>query len=144
LRNVLVPIDFSETSTKALPYVSELAKTLRAEVTLIHVMVPLPTAEFIYPTSAEIRPQIKRSAEDFLLRVQHESLNEAIPTETVVRSGFPYLEITKCAQRMQSDMIIMTSHGHTGFNRALLGSTADRVVRHSPCPVLVVRDKGNP
>lgn len=141
LRKVLVPIDFSETSTKALPYASELARALRAEVTLIHVTEPPPASEFAYPMSAEMEKQVRKSAEELLLRVQREAFEEAIETEAIVRSGAPYQEIVRAAARLESDLIILTTHGHTGFNRALLGSTAERVVRHSPCPALVVRDK---
>lgn len=144
LRRILVPVDFSETSARALPYASELARALRAEVTLIHVTEPPPATEFAYPMSAEMEKQVRKSAEELLLRVQGEAFDEAIQTKAIVRSGAPYQEIVRAATLLKSDLIVLTTHGHTGFDRALIGSTAERVVRHSPCPVLVVRDQAQP
>ena len=59
----------------------------------------------------------------------------------IVRTGIPWLEITIVAQETDADLIITSTHGYTGVNRVFLGSTAERVVRRAPCPVLVVRER---
>lgn len=63
------------------------------------------------------------------------------PSQKSVRMGAPWHEITTAAQECEADLIIIATHGHTGLKHPLLGSTAERVVRHAPCPVLVVRDR---
>ncbi len=81
------------------------------------------------------------------LRVSPRSLRELMKREfkdanearAVLRSGYPVEEITEYARRSALDMIVIATHGRTGMKRALLGSVAERVVRHAPCPVLVVR-----
>jgi nucleotide-binding universal stress UspA family protein len=64
-----------------------------------------------------------------------------VKTETRQRLGTPYEEIVKVARERSVDLIVMATHGYTGFKHFLLGSTAERVVNVSPCPVLVVRQE---
>jgi nucleotide-binding universal stress UspA family protein len=59
----------------------------------------------------------------------------------VVRLGHPYQEITDAARELKVDLIVISTHGYTGLKHVLLGSTAERIVRHAPCPVLTVREK---
>ena len=59
--------------------------------------------------------------------------------ETVVRNGLAFFEITEVAKALSADLIIIGTHGYTGVTRAIMGGTAEKVVRHAPCPVLVVR-----
>lgn len=144
IRHIIVPIDFSETSTKAVSYAAALAEKFKARVTLVHVTAAPTSAGLDYIPSATIQNSIVRSAEELLLRVQREAFPAWIETKATVLSGTPYHEITRAALRAKADLIILTTHGRTGFQHAFLGSTAERVVRHSPCPVLVVRDKAAP
>ena len=65
----------------------------------------------------------------------------SIGAEALVRAGQPYYEITTAAKELDVDLIVITTHGRTGLKHALLGSTAERVVRHAPCPVLTVRER---
>jgi nucleotide-binding universal stress UspA family protein len=142
LNKILVPIDFSETSTKALPYAVALAQQFKAEVTLIHVTeLPPALGGYDYMPSPELESRMKQSAEELLARVEREAFPDEIYTNAIVRSGTPFHEITKAASRLEADLIILTTHGRTGLKHALLGSNAERIVRHSSCPVLVVRDK---
>ncbi len=142
LSKILVPIDFSETSTKALPYAAAIAEKFKAEVTLIHVTEAPPVlGGFDYVPSADLEARSKQAAEELLARVQREAFGENIYTDAIVRAGTPFHEITKAASRLEADLIILTTHGRTGLKHAVLGSTAERIVRYATCPVLVVRDK---
>ena len=61
--------------------------------------------------------------------------------QTLVRHGVPYVEVTDAARTLKMDLIVITTHGYTGLKHVFLGSTAERIVRHAPCPVLTVREK---
>jgi nucleotide-binding universal stress UspA family protein len=70
-----------------------------------------------------------------------DEVEELIPVQAEVRTGKPYNEIVLAAKKLGADLIVIATHGYSGLKRALLGSTAERVVRYAPCPVLVVREK---
>jgi nucleotide-binding universal stress UspA family protein len=134
----MVPVDFSETSASALPYAAELAARFRAEVILIHVTEPpLASLDFTYVPLEETN----RAAEEMLSYIQRETFSDDIQTRAVIRSGTPFDEITRAAARERADLIVLTTRGWTGLKHVLLGSTAERIVRHASCPVLVARDK---
>lgn len=142
IKRIMVPIDFSETSANALPFAAALASKFRAEILLIHVTEPPHASDsFIDVPSARMTAEANRAAEEMLSRVQREAFSDEIQTQAVIRSGTPFHEITRAAARSEADLIILTTHGRTGLKHALIGSTAERTVRHAGCPVLVVRDK---
>ena len=139
LRKILVPVDFSECSRKALHYATALAKPCQAEIFLLHVLemppVPVQALEIAF---MEDTP--KESAANELSEWQAQV---GFPTfvKTLVCSGSAYAEIVRTAEENNMDLIVIGSHGRTGLARLILGSTAERVVRHAPCPVLVVRER---
>ncbi|HTD65875.1 MAG TPA: universal stress protein, partial [Candidatus Limnocylindria bacterium] len=71
--------------------------------------------------------------------IEKEGIRPALIKSTVVRNGVPFHEIAQAAATLKIDLIVISTHGYTGLKHVLLGSTAERVVRHAPCPVLVVR-----
>jgi nucleotide-binding universal stress UspA family protein len=79
--------------------------------------------------------------EEKLLRFGRERIGPDIKTSTVVQLGKPYEEIISLAKARRVDLIILATHGYTGVERLFLGSTTEKVIRHAPCPVLVVREK---
>jgi nucleotide-binding universal stress UspA family protein len=142
IRNILVPTDFSETSRAALRYAKDLAQRFNSRIHLVHV-VPEP----IRHTWA-IEPGLAVYADDFEERLEqaHAGLcamaTEAglDPLYTTVRAvdGSTLYEITQYVRRQGIDLIVMGTHGHGAVVHLLVGSVAERVVRHAPCPVLVV------
>jgi len=141
IKKIVVPIDFSETSAKALPYAVALARSFRAEVLLVHVTEAFRAPEnSSYLPAGRMKTAANRAAEEMLSHVQREAFSENIRSEAIIRSGTPFHEITRAAVRAKADLIILTTHGRTGLKHALLGSTVERVVRHAKCPVMVVRD----
>lgn len=133
LKKILVPVDFSLCSRKALYYAAPFAKQFGAELTLMFVVQ-------IYPTTvelAELDPIREAKAE---LEDLRKSVSHVVPTKTVLRYGEPQGEIVRAARDLEMDLIILATHGRSGVARALLGSTAEKVVRHAGCPVLVVRE----
>jgi nucleotide-binding universal stress UspA family protein len=140
LRKIVVPIDFSETSAQALPYAAALAKTFCAEIILLHVVEPLP----LPAETAYVPPQMQREdrnvAQQHLFDLSRAVFDDNVQARALVRIGLPFQEITAAAKSVDADMIVLTTHGYTGLTHVLLGSTAERVVRHADCPVLVVRE----
>jgi nucleotide-binding universal stress UspA family protein len=141
VRRILVPVDFSEPSAKALQYAASFARQFDAKISVIHAC-PVP----YYPAEFGGFPTVMPVDEPPTKAIQHrleEDFRRAIPAEmrgrTLLRSGAAFDEICKAAKSLKADLIIIATHGHTGLKHALLGSTAERVVRHAPCPVLVVR-----
>jgi universal stress protein A len=135
LKKILVPVDFSDCSKKALEYAIPLARQFDADLTLLHVLQPYTPILEMAPVDVETVDDAKKQLAG-LQRI----IPEAVPSTTVVRGGDPHLEIIKLAKEFGIDLIILSTHGRTGVERVLLGSSAEKVVRYAGCPVLVVRE----
>jgi universal stress protein A len=135
LRKILVPIDFSDCSKKALAYAIPFARQFGAELNLLHVVEP-------YPAVPEMAPFDAETTEDGRLELEalRKELGNAVSCSTLVRLGAPPTEITSAARDLDADLIVISTHGRKGLSRMFLGSTAEKVVRSAPCPVLIVRE----
>ena len=137
LKNILVPLDFSERSLKALQYAVPLARQFRFEaLTLLHVLKGPDVSPVSIPYLASLDHQrlavIEKKLEDMI--------PPDLPVETAVRQSFVLQGILEVAVEVEADLIITTTHGYTGLRHAIHGSTAENVVRRAPCPVLVIHD----
>lgn len=143
-QNLLVATDFSAPARAGLEAAAELAKSTGAKVTVCHVLDPSPLAP--YATRGDSNAQIDMGQD--IEKAIHEALSE------VVRTHFADIEKTKTALILSSnaaegicnyaakegiDLIVVSTHGRTGLAHLLIGSVAEKVVRHAPCPVLTVR-----
>ena len=141
IRSILVPIDFSDESRQTLALATQYARTFGAKIILIHVAEPagLPDFSNAFPlelSTEEITTRCKRD----LAKLERELAIEAgLVSSTLVRHGRAWEEICIAAKASDVDLIIISTHGRTGMKHLLMGSTAERVVRHASCPVLVVR-----
>ena len=142
LKTILVPIDFSVASEKALRYAIPFAEQFGGEIVLLHVVEPVAMPDFAYfPLTLE-NDKVKQACKERLDRLAVEAMKPAgLTAQTLVRNGVAFQEIADAARTLKVDLIILTTHGHTGLKHVLLGSTAERVIRHAPCPVLTVREK---
>lgn len=144
IKKILVPIDFSENSKSAVKYAHIMAQTFGAELVFIYVLEPI-----LYPPdfslgqitlpAGEVQEFDKRAHEE-LKKISEEEISQGITVTTIVRSGKPFLEIIETAKERDIDLIIISSHGHSGVENILFGSTSEKVVRKAPCPVLTLRD----
>ena len=140
IKTVLVPIDFSECSGKAVKYAVAFAKTFGAEIALVHVTDPyIPSSEMVTVDIAALKKEMIDAAEKELKTVCDETTT-AVPSKAILRVGRPFHEVIEVANELKPDLIIVGTHGRTGLSHALLGSTAERIVRHANCPVLVLRE----
>jgi len=142
IKQILVPIDFSECSLKALRYAIPLAKEHRAAVTLAYVAPAISGAfgEYGAFDPVSVTKDMRERAERDLARLVVDEVRGMVPADTLVRAGCAVEEIINVARKLPADLIVISTHGRSGLNHVLLGSVAERVVRHAPCPVLVVRE----
>src|SRR5213592_3161149 len=137
---ILVPIDFSRPSLKAIPYALAISRQFGADVHLLPVtdvtQQPAPTLLTlpVVPQTEWDRRFMKR-LQTLVLKYRTDGNVSALEP----RTGIVYEEICQVARDLKADLIVVATHGYTGYKRMFLGSTAERVVQHSPCPVLVVR-----
>jgi nucleotide-binding universal stress UspA family protein len=144
-RRILWPTDFSELAMGALPHAMVLAADAGAELVVLHVLIPPPPysmPEIAGDLWAELRVKQRAAAEEELRRLAEQVKGPKIQTRTVLAEGVPFDQILRTAERLQCDLIVMATHGHTGLAHAVIGSVAENVVRRAPCPVLTVRPPG--
>jgi universal stress protein A len=141
IRRILVPIDFSSCSKKALEYAIPFAKQFGARICLSYVgqgyyMLPdLAPADLSAYTVRE-RADIAAKLATFATR----EIPATLAVDLLVRNGQPALEIVDVAKEIGADFIIISTHGYGGLKHLWFGSIAEQVVRHATCPVLVVRE----
>jgi nucleotide-binding universal stress UspA family protein len=140
LRRLLVPVDFTETSDRALAYALELARKFEAKITVMHAyQIPVygfPDAAYI--TASEVATQISNAAQGRLDAIIEANKTAGIEMNAFLRDGVPWEEINHVAAEVKADLIIIGTHGRRGLARALLGSVAENVIRTSTMPVLVI------
>jgi universal stress protein A len=137
--NILVPVDFSDNSLPAMKYAGTLARQFDASVTLLHVVEPAPFISDLrnVPNTLSDEEVEARAHHELALLIE-EQADASIQTKEVVRRGKAFDAIVKTAKQLKADLIVISTHGYTGLKHTLLGSTAERVVRHAGCPVLVL------
>lgn len=139
---ILIAIDFSENSECAFDYALTLAKQFNAELTIIHVInEPVDLRGFYVPhiSFEQLEKEIEESAVSMMATFCSTHLGSFSQYTTSIVTGIPYDEITAAAARIGASLIVLGTHGRTGLDRILFGSTAERVVRSASCPVLTVR-----
>jgi universal stress protein A len=143
LKRILVPVDFSAQSRKAMQYALSFAKQFNAEILLLHVieMTPLPAPPLTVVQDETTQASVHENAARELAEWRDE-ISSQVAAKASVRNGIsPHAEILDAATEGNIDLIILGTQGLTGLAHLLIGSTAERVVRHAPCPVMVVRER---
>jgi universal stress protein A len=141
IRRIVVPIDFSETSDAALDTAIAYAAFHKAEVSLVNV---LRTTDYVMGSGMFLwTADMLRQAEDEArqtLELRAAIVRKAgVSVDLAVLNGIPEGEIVHYAEGVGADLIVMGTHGRTGLSRIAMGSVAERVVAHAPCPVMLVR-----
>ena len=143
VKSILVPIDFSPPSRKALNYAVSVAQQFKAKLTLLTVVEPMATPDFAasFPLVMEDDRLMALAKKNLEGEMKSARVPRGIVEKVLVRFGRSFHEITEAARTRKVDLIIISTHGYSGLKHVLLGSTTERVVRHAPCPVLVVRQR---
>ncbi len=140
IKRILVPTDFSDSSEQALEVAIDLATRYQASLTLFHaVELPLYGYPGMTVGPIDVLTPVQEAAQR-QLDATLAALRKRLPSvQAVLRIGVPWSETLDCAREVRADLIVMGTHGRRGFERALLGSVAEKIVRTSPVPVLTVR-----
>jgi universal stress protein A len=139
---ILTAIDFSENSDYAFDYALTLATQFNAELTIMHVInEPVDLRGFYVPhiSFEQLEKEIEEGAVTMMAAFCAQRLGNFTNYKTSIVTGIPYDEITAGAAKIDASLIVLGTHGRTGLDHLLFGSTAERVVRSAPCPVLTVR-----
>jgi nucleotide-binding universal stress UspA family protein len=143
IKTILVPTDFSDFAEHAYNWALGLAADCKAKIVLFYAAPTLSHLAFpesvYYPDLARIERELIADAEKRVAEFATKKGTRPVTVETRVTVGEAVWEICRMAEKEHADLIIMGSHGRTGLSHVVLGSVAERVVRHASCPVLVVR-----
>jgi nucleotide-binding universal stress UspA family protein len=139
LNKILVPVDYSDHSRRAVHFARDLATAFGASLHFVHVF---PPAAFVSPPlvpapviTGDVKVESRRGFEDYLATARSEL---GVDVSGTLREGVPHLEILEAAKALGADLIVLGTHGKTGIEHLLLGSVAERVVRHATVPVITV------
>ncbi|MGZ3600382.1 MAG: universal stress protein [Ktedonobacterales bacterium] len=144
-KRILVPVDQSQRSERAIPVAARLARASGGEIILLHVLVtPLEYATPLAPSTYAVQPyeDLQKEAGDYLRRIVESPVLVSVPVSIDVRTGPPAMSILDVADERDVDSIVMTTHGRTGVTRWALGSVARQVIRHAQVSVLTLRERG--
>jgi nucleotide-binding universal stress UspA family protein len=143
IRSILVPVDFSAHSDRAVAYAAHLAKQLNASVELLHVVNDPVLAgawgtEVYVPDLTDLLAALTTDAETRLAVTVTALRAQGLAASSAVRQGISERTILEHLTAGRFDLAVIGSHGRTGLSHAVMGSVAERVLRHAPCPVLIV------
>ena len=149
INKIIVAVDFSKCSKKALEEAQFLAKKLSAQLTMVHAMESFAdyslSPVFLYSDSAYVKDSMDRYAKDNgkkLSKIAAQLKGKGIRmVDFKIAIGSAHEVIINQAKKLKADLIVMGTHGHAGLDHLIMGSTAERVLRKAPCPVLTVRPK---
>ena len=141
MKNILVPVDFSDVTAMVVERAVALARAFGARLTLLHVAAPDPSFVGYDAGPQSVRDQVAREMHE-----EHRALSEldrkveqaGVASTALLVRGFPTEKILKEARALPADLIIMGSHGRSALHHLLVGSVTDGVLRETACPVLVV------
>ena len=135
-KNILLPLDGSKIADEVIPAAISLAKSFDAIITLIQVVEVIPVLKEARELESKF---LREQAGEYLNRIKGRIEKEGIPAQVAILTGKPEVEILNYAERLDVDLILISTHGLGDLGRWALGSVSDKVVRHSPKPVLLLR-----
>jgi nucleotide-binding universal stress UspA family protein len=145
IRRILHPTDFSKASSAAYKRAVEMAKGNRAELLLVHVLIPaipMMADGYLSPKVYEDMENASRAyGQKYLAALVRKAKQAGVRVKSLLLEGIPHERIATAARSKKADLLVIGTHGRTGFAKLFLGSVASRVLAVAPCPVLTVRGK---
>ena len=147
-KKIVCPTDFSEPACKAIKAAGEMAEKFSAELILLNVVGPVPVLET--PTGlagfdvAAYQQELTASAESSLQMRLEKHIPSSVVARTLVVHGEAAHEVVRVANEEGADLIVVSTHGESGWRHRIFGSVTEKVIRHAQCPVLTIHlDRGN-
>ena len=144
IKKIILATDFSDISKDASSHALLLAKNYKAELKVLHVFDTsawtIPSQDYLATVAGVEDHEEARQRGKNALKELAESFD--LEVETIFTEGDPGHEIIRIAEELNADLIVLGTHGYTGWKRFTLGSVAELVIRHAPCAVLTIRPKG--
>jgi nucleotide-binding universal stress UspA family protein len=147
IKKILSPVDFSKESMKALSTAAELSKHFHAELLIVNVVPPVTTIveetdySFYSFDVPMYQDTLLRAAKKRLRTTISQKVSRGVKARSIVLPGDPAQTIVKTAKKQHVDLIIIATHGRSGWTHLVFGSVAEKVIRLAPCPVLVVKTR---
>lgn len=139
VKTILVPTDFSPGSAEAMDYAIGLARLCSARLVFLHVLEPAVYSVDFAITHPGVPPEVRQRLDEMMKEWVTHTNDQGIEAQGLFSMGAPFVEIGKAIEGHAIDLIVMGTHGRTGLGHLVLGSTAERVVRLAPCPVLTIK-----
>jgi universal stress protein A len=143
-KTILLPVDFTECSKKAVTYAVSMARHFHCRIILLHVArlaIPMPSPELVALQSDVLNDQMRNDAARQLAQWRHQ-VAAHVPARALVSSGGPvHEEIVAMARKTKSDLIVIATHAKGALEHLFSSNVTEKVVHHAPCPVLVVRER---
>jgi nucleotide-binding universal stress UspA family protein len=142
IKKILIPTDFSEYSQFALKYAKALAESFKARLYLMHVCEHAITGagtEAYHFSVPEFLADVEKAEKEALEKIVCEIRSAGIDAQSVFTTGRAYIDIVAKARELDVDLITLATHGRQGLSHFVFGSTAEKIVRLAPCPVLTVK-----
>jgi nucleotide-binding universal stress UspA family protein len=141
IRRILLPTDFSALSFAAVDYAKSIARNHGARIYVAHVMPPDPLVgiKHVRLTSADVAREIREDAAARMKQIRSKYFRGFSDIETRLLTGTPHEALIRFAVKEKIDLVVIATHGRSGISNVLLGSVAEKMVRHSPVPVLTVK-----
>ena len=138
IKTVLALTDGSKNSRSALRYAVEICRNFEASLHILSVVEDMPSYINL-EVGEEFMAKIQETIKSEVVNCSGYCETSGIQCTGMIRHGVPYEEIVAYAEEIDADLIVLSTHGHTGLSHILLGSVAEKIVRHAPCPVLTTR-----
>jgi nucleotide-binding universal stress UspA family protein len=138
-KTIIAPTDFSDASFTALEYAVRFARAADGTVVVPHILHNPMSDEFRIEGHRVPFAEVKSKAEEHLAALRQDKLAGYPKCVMQVEVGDPYSEIMNIARQQKADLIVIATHGRTGLQHLIMGSVAEKIIRHAPCPVFVVR-----
>ena len=141
IQGVMVPVDFSKESILAAKFAASMAEEYKTRLYVVHVMEPIhPSLRGHIADFEGFQENMMAQAKEDLENVIPKSIKERVPVETILEVGNATYVIVEKAKELGVDVLVIATHGRTGLAHVMLGSVAEKVIRHAPCPVFVIRN----
>jgi nucleotide-binding universal stress UspA family protein len=142
IKKIISPTDFSELSDMGLKAAIELAEHFSAELLVVHVVAPLSAAATSAAPAAHYLPEvmesIRNNAENSLKAMMEKKVPDTLRSKSILLEGSPSDEIAEYAKEIEADLIVIATHGQSGWRRFMFGSVTEKVMRLSKSPVLII------